>query len=121
MREVLQLQEENWPLFGPPPRAGSSLRSGILPEGTGPLRPADPQPLEAYAVRERRRCWAELMQRVFAVDVLARPQCGGRMRLLAAIHAPGVARAILECVDLPSRAPPNEPPRPLPEQADLYV
>jgi hypothetical protein len=61
------------------------------------------------------------MKRVFAVDVLSCPACGGRMRLLAAIHDPAVARAILDCLDLPSRPPPNEPPRPLPEQADLYV
>jgi hypothetical protein len=31
------------------------------------------------------------------------------MRLLAAIEDPAVARKILECLDLPSRAPPLEP------------
>jgi hypothetical protein len=31
------------------------------------------------------------------------------MRLLAAIEDPAVARKILECLDLPARAPPLEP------------
>ena len=33
------------------------------------------------------------------------------MRILAAIHPPETARAILECLALPSRAPPIEPAR----------
>ena len=51
------------------------------------------------------------MRRVFAIDVLECPQCGGRMRILAAIHAPGAIRAILERPGLPPRAPPVEPAR----------
>ncbi len=33
------------------------------------------------------------------------------MRLLAAIEEPEVARKILECLDLPARAPPLQPAR----------
>jgi len=51
------------------------------------------------------------MRRVFAVDVLECPRCGGPMRILAAIHPPETARAILECLSLPSRAPPIDPAR----------
>jgi len=40
--------------------------------------------------------WAALMQRAFAIDVLACPSCGGRMRLIATIHDPAVIRRILE-------------------------
>ncbi len=65
--------------------------------------------------RPRRLPWAELMRRVFAVDVLRCPACGGSMRILAAIHEPEVVRAILESMGLPSRAPPNRPVRPEPE------
>ena len=57
--------------------------------------------------RARRLAWAELLQRVFAVDVLECPRCRGRMRLLAAIHPPDATEAILECLQLPSRAPPT--------------
>jgi hypothetical protein len=34
------------------------------------------------------------------------PRCHGPMRLLAAIHPPDATRRILECLGLPSRAPP---------------
>jgi hypothetical protein len=55
--------------------------------------------------------WAELIRRVFAVDVLECPRCGGRKRILAAIQTPGAIRAILEHLSLPSRAPPITPAR----------
>jgi len=56
-----------------------------------------------------------LLRRVFAVDVLECPDCGGRMRILAAIHPPDATRAILECLGLPARAPPIAPARLEPE------
>ena len=45
---------------------------------------------------------------MFATDGL-RCECGARMRLVAAIEDPDVARKILECLDLPARAPPLAP------------
>ena len=45
--------------------------------------------------RPRNYSWAELMRRVFAVDVLEFPRCFGRMRIVAAIHPPEAIRAIL--------------------------
>ena len=50
--------------------------------------------------------WSELMKRVWALDVLECPRCLSRMRILAAIHPPDATRKILECLGLPSRAPP---------------
>ena len=47
--------------------------------------------------------------RVFEVDALRCPQCGARLRLLAAIEDPQVASKILACLDLPTRAPPTLP------------
>ncbi len=64
------------------------------------------------STRPRRLAWAELLRRVFAVDVLECPRCGGRMRLLATIHPPQATQAILECLDLPARAPPTTAPLP---------
>jgi hypothetical protein len=52
------------------------------------------------------------MRRVFEVDVLECPVCKGPMRILAAIHPPEATRAILDCLGLPSRAPPASPPEP---------
>lgn len=88
-------------------------RGGPLPEPPGSpersLRPGPPG-------RPRRLPWAELMRRVFAVDVLQCPTCAGPMRILTAIHDPDAARAILESMGLPSRAPPNHPARPDPKE-----
>jgi hypothetical protein len=50
-----------------------------------------------------------LLQRVFDIDALRCPRCGSTLRLIAAIEDPAVARKILECLDLPARAPPLEP------------
>jgi hypothetical protein len=47
------------------------------------------------------------MRRVFEVDVLECPRCHARpMRILAAIHPPEAIRAILDCLGIPTRAPP---------------
>ena len=62
--------------------------------------------------RPRRLGWAELLRRVFAIDVLECPRCGARMRWLSVVHPPEATRAILECLDLPARAPPTGPPVP---------
>ena len=46
------------------------------------------------------------MRRVFEIDVLECPRCGGAMRILAQIHPPETTTAILEWLKLPSRPPP---------------
>ncbi|MBW2235854.1 MAG: transposase [Deltaproteobacteria bacterium] len=76
-----------------------------------PLNDALPSP-DVPTPRPRRLAWSELLRRVFAVDVLECPRCGGRMRLLAAIHPPDATHSILECLNLPSRAPPAASPLP---------
>ena len=88
-------------------------------EGDG-ARPTDLKARQRSTAAEgghlaRRYTWADLLRRVFAVDVLECPDCGGRMRILAAIHPPDATRAILECLGLPSRAPPASRARPEPE------
>jgi hypothetical protein len=50
---------------------------------------------------------------MFATDVLECAACGGRMRVIAAIEDPRVIRAILDCLDLPARAPPTAKARPI--------
>jgi hypothetical protein len=56
----------------------------------------------------RNYSWAELMKRVFEIDVL-KCECGGRMRILSAINPPDAIRKILDCLGLPSRPPPISP------------
>ncbi len=54
----------------------------------------------------RNYSWAELMKRVFEIDVL-KCECGGRMRILCAINPPEAIVKILDCLGLPSRPPPS--------------
>ena len=60
----------------------------------------------------RRTLWADLLQRVFEVDALCCPYCGGRMHALAAITEADFARRILACLNLPTPAPPLAMSRP---------
>ena len=54
----------------------------------------------------RNYSWAQLLKRVFEIDVLKCPRCGGRMRILAAINPPEAIQKILDCLGLPTRPPP---------------
>ncbi len=63
--------------------------------------------------RPERTTWAELVQRVFLVDVLDCP-CGGRRRVLAMVFDPRSIERILRHLGLPHVAPPRAPPRPMP-------
>ena len=67
-------------------------------------------------VRRRRYPRAELLRRVFEIDVFACPHCGGVRRLLAAITDPDAIATELRAMGLscevaqlaPARAPPGE-------------
>ena len=59
--------------------------------------------------RPRHYGWAELLKRVFSVDVLKCDKCAGRMRILCAVNPPTAIRKILDCIGLPSRPPPISP------------
>ena len=111
-------------VFSVPPSVSATVNGGPPVNATfeisGPNVPGVGNVYTMLAVtattRTRQRLtWATLMQRVFAADVLECPRCHGRMRVIAAIRAPATVRAILDCLDLPARAPPNEPPRPAAE------
>jgi len=54
---------------------------------------------------------AKLLARVFQYDVTVCPTCAGRMKTIAALAASSAIEAILNVVDLPSRAPPIAPSR----------
>jgi len=97
-----------------PGTAGTSDQQRHEPDGSA----RDP----GFREPAGRMRWAVLLQRVFEVagqlrwpcpseskihwDALRCPRCGSTMRLLAAIEDPEVARRILECLELPARAPP---------------
>jgi hypothetical protein len=56
------------------------------------------------------------MRRAFEIDVLACPQCGGRMELIATIDDPAIVRKILAHLGLPTEVPVARPARPPPDR-----
>lgn len=82
-------------------------RASTVTAGAAPGRAVAPPKTST-----RRSQWADLLQRVFEVDALCCPDCGGRMRVLAAITEADVAKRILACLNLPTRAPPLAMSRP---------
>jgi hypothetical protein len=85
----------------PPPRLHTVRYAGVLAPASRMRPKVVPRPAvatEGAAEAEkpakragsRYRPWAELLKRCFAIDVLACPRCGGRMRLVALVHRGGV-------------------------------
>ena len=91
------------------------------------IAPADPPStrsdpsrfLAAKALRpahaRTRATWAELLKRVFEIDLLRCPWCGEKRKLIALITAGSVVRRILEHLGLPTSAPALAPARSPPE------
>ena len=94
-------------------------------EGTGDGHEAGatsmPCPTPDRTERPRRRSlpWAELLRRVFSVDVLVCGRCGGSMAVIAYITEAAVVGKILTHLGLPTTPPPVSPTR-LPEQVELF-
>jgi hypothetical protein len=109
----------------------ASLRAYVVKDGHGP--PPSKAEITAMAAaraalpvwssaalgcapqRERGLRWAELMRRVFSIDVLLSGKSGGRMKPFAKIPDKRVARRMLEHVGLTSDAPEPWPVRGPPE------
>ena len=53
--------------------------------------------------------WARLLKRVFNIDLEHCPNCGGALKIIAAIVDPPVIAKILTHLNLPARAPPRSP------------
>ena len=69
------------------------------PEGTAPR------------TTTARISWAQLLKRVFNIDVKLCPHCDDSLKLIAAIQNPSAMAWILGRLGLPTRAPPRTPPR----------
>ena len=54
--------------------------------------------------RDARMSWARLLKRVFDIDIELCPQCGGALKIIAAIEAPAVIAKIFTHLGLPVRA-----------------
>ncbi len=93
----------------------------------GSATPAPPAPRCGATAEESRRRrplrtyrvpWAELLRKVFALDVLACPECGGRLQIIAFIAQPKVARRILKHLGFDSTGPPLARAQAQPEEFD---
>ena len=100
------------------PRA--AWRREIVPSAPASVPDATPDeaPRADAASYHRGWRWADLMRRVFAVDLLACPGCGGRLRLVAVLEASEVTRRILRHLNLPTEVPAPTPARPPPDVDD---
>jgi hypothetical protein len=93
-------------------RAAPAPQAGRTPAPAG-----DGSPDEESAAPHRGSGWvkwADLLRRVFEIDVLTCARCGGRLRFVAAIDDPEAIRRILGHLGLPTSITPPLPARPPP-------
>jgi hypothetical protein len=82
----------------------------------------DEAPVDPACRRAARAAWARLIQKVYEVDPLLCPHCGGEMRLMARIEDPPIIEKILKHLHLwdprpPGPDPPTDDPGSSPGQA----
>jgi hypothetical protein len=73
------------------------MRRKAAKEAGSPVEPADITVDQPDAVSRSAACrrWAELLRRIFEVDPLTCPSCGGRMRIVEFVVVPRVIDRIL--------------------------
>jgi len=119
---------EPWPLEGigmesrtlesdapmPTGEPGKGATAGHVPsanpDGAAPVDARAPPASTAY-VRPRHFPWADLLRRTFEIDILACPDCGNRLRLVATIENRTVIEKILAHLGLPLDVPTPAPAR----------
>ena len=92
----------------------AKLRALVVPQEPEPPAPAaQPAECEVTCAHHRpvRLSWARLLKRVFSVDLEHCPNCGGVLKIIAAILEAPVIEKILMHLGLQARAPPRAPAR----------
>ena len=92
----------------------TSSRQPAPAKASNDARSAPPSSLPPRAPRHY-FSWAELLRRIFEIDVLA-CACGGRLHFIATIEDPPVVRRILCHLGLPTAIPQPAPARPPPTE-----
>ncbi len=114
----------------PPPRMHMLTYHGVLAPGASWRSDIVPGRAREHSGSERGKglvagpcssyLWPELMQRVFAADVLKCPVCRSRRRWIAAITEEDVIVKILEHLGLKSALPTPAPARPPPQMELVF-
>ena len=92
----------------------AKLRALVAPQGPEPAaQAAQLAECEANCVHHRPvwLSWARLLKRVFEQDLEHCPNCGGELKIIAAILEAPVIEKILTHLGLQARAPPRSPAR----------
>ena len=92
----------------------AKLRALVVPqEPEPPAQATQPTECEANCEHHRpvRMSWAKLLKRVFDLDLEHCPNCGGELKIIAAILEQPVIEKILTYLGLQARAPPRSPAR----------
>ena len=92
----------------------AKLRALVVPQQLdAPAKATPPAACEANCAHHRpvRLSWARLLKRVFDIDLEHCPNCGGELKIIAAILEQPVIETILTHLGLQARAPPRAPAR----------
>ncbi len=95
----------------------AKLRKAVVPvpPTTAPAHAHDCDHTPAASAKGRMR-WAQLLKRVFDIDIEHCPHCGGQLKLIAAIEEPTAIARILTHLGLAAQPPPRAPAR----RVDLF-
>jgi hypothetical protein len=96
-------------------------RRGVVRFGRAPIECKISARTPRKVTASYNRTWAELMRRGLDIDVLECPDCGGRLRFVAAIMLSSAIRRILRHLGLPSDPVEFAPARAPPELDDAWA
>jgi hypothetical protein len=86
----------------------AALRGQIVPSAPDQLSaPTEADSETPYSSTRARLSWAQLLKRVFQIDMTTCSYCGGQVTLIAAIEDPAVLGKILAHLGLPTQAQPR--------------
>ena len=87
----------------------AKLRKAVVPApptATAPAHANDCAHTPTSSAKRRMR-WAQLLKRVFDIDIERCPHCGGQLKLIAAIEEPAAIARILTHLGLAAQPPPR--------------
>ena len=87
----------------------ATLRAQIVPGGPDHMTDRSAEHDASSPSTPARLSWAQLLKRVFDINMASCPHCGGPLTLIAAIEDPAVIAKILAHLGLPTKAPPRAP------------